>query len=163
MGAVTHSFHKNARRAESLTHVGVVQHVKSFCITKPWPIIAKVCQNHSWSKKALKDIFHLITIGLRRSSSTIPSSRTGTSCNTCRSAVRHPRSSAIRWSDNQPGLEKVLNLVHTVQVLGSVALERPWIALGLLACRMFGGRSLACCLRTETNIAWSGTFLWENN
>ena len=105
MGAVTHSFHKNARRAESLTHVGVVQHVKSFCITKPWPINAKVCQNHSWSKKALKDIFHLITFGLRRSSSIIPSSRTGTSCNTCRSAVRPPRSSAIRWNDNQPGLE----------------------------------------------------------
>ena len=36
--------------------------------------------------------------------------------------------------------------IHTVQVLGSVAFERPWVELGLLACRMFGGSSVFSCL-----------------
>ena len=85
----------------------------------------------------------------------IQSIQRGISCNTCRLVGQHhQRSENIRhqiWRNTKVFLSQMQNglcslQIHTVQVLGSVAFERPWVELGLLACRMFGGSSVFSCL-----------------
>ena len=98
----------------------------------------------------LRDHIHQITFQMTGLDLSIQNIQRGISCNTCRLVETHPQRSVNTSHQriNQVIVGKcVFFHIRTVQVLGSVAFERPWVELGLLACRMFGGSSLFSCLR----------------
>ena len=81
------------------------------------------------------------------SKQSIQNNRTGISYNTCRLAGPHPQSSAKtrhQIKKLKGCLCEFFFQMATIQVLGSVAVER--VEVGLLACRLFGGSSLFSCL-----------------